>query len=209
MTVQSYKMGPGTLKFNVSRSIANVSTTNASTTITTTVPAFLTGDVGVPISGTGIPGGATIAAVISPTQATLSAAATATGTVTATVTPAAITDASCQVRSCKVTVSENVTSTDALDMLCGEQLPAEDNVTGYSYTLNVTALQDLTTSGFIAWTWTNKGKVVQAEFIPNTALGKKVTGPVRVVPLDIGGDVTTRPTHDFAWVMPTVQPVLS
>lgn len=208
MPIQSYKLGPGTLKLNVPRTIT-VSTTSASATITTTTPQFISGDVGVPITGTGIPAATTILAVISPTQATLSANATATGTPAATITPAVVTDASCQVRACQVTVSEKVTTNEALDMLCGEQLPAEDTVTGYDWALTATLLQDLSAAGFIAWTWTNKGKVVQGEFIPSTALGRKVTGPVRVVPLNVGGDVNARPTHDLSWVMPTVTPVLA
>lgn len=209
MSIQSYKLGPGTLKFNVSRTVALVTTTISSATITTTTPAFLSGDVGQPITGAGIPASTTILAVISPTTATLSANATATGTVTVTITPAVVTDASCQVRACRVDIAENVTSTEAEDMLCGEQLPAEDTVTGYACSMTATLKQDLSTAGVIAWTWTNRGKVVQAEFIPSTALGKKVTGPVRVVPLSVGGDVNSRPNHDFTWVMPTVFPVIS
>ena len=208
MAIQSYKLGPGTLKLNVSR-IVPIATTNASTTITATAATFISGDVGVPISGVGIPVGATITAVVSPFQATISAAATATGTPSATITPAAVTDASCQVKSCKVTPSEVVTSSDAVPLLCGEDLPAEDEVTGYTYVLAANLLQDISTGGFIAFTWTNKGKTVWAEFIPNTVLGKKVTGPVRIVPLEIGGDVKTRPTHDINWAMPTVQPTFS
>lgn len=208
MPIQSYKLGPGTLKLNVARTIT-ISTTSASATITTTTPQFISGDVGVPITGTGIPASTTITAVISPTQATMSANATATGTPAATITPAVVTDASCQVRAAKVTASENVTTSDPLDMLCGEQLPAEDISTSWSWALTATLLQDLSTSGFIAFTWTNKGKVVWSEFIPNTALGKKVTGPVRIVPLEVGGDVNTRPTNDLSWVMPTVTPILA
>lgn len=208
MTIQSYKLGPGTLKLNVVRT-ATIATTNTSTTITATSPTFISGDVGVPISGAGIPVGATIASVQSPTSATLSAAATATGTPAATITPAAVTDASCQVKSCKVSATEIVTTADAQDMLCGEQLPAEDTVTGYTWAIAANLLQDISTGGFIAFTWTNKGKVVWAEFIPNIALGKKVTGPVRVVPLEIGGDVNSRPTHDLQWVMPTVTPAFA
>ena len=67
------------------RSIAGVGTTNASTAITAPANSFEEEDAGRTITGTGIPAGATIASVQSPTAATLSAAATATGTITAQV----------------------------------------------------------------------------------------------------------------------------
>jgi hypothetical protein len=55
-------------------------TTSASAAITSATAAFSVDDIGKPISGTGIPTGATIIAVGSATAATLSANATATGT---------------------------------------------------------------------------------------------------------------------------------
>lgn len=62
------------------RSVADGVTTDTSTTITSATAAFTAGDVGRPITGTGIPSGAYIAAVSSATAATLSAAASASGT---------------------------------------------------------------------------------------------------------------------------------
>lgn len=67
------------------RTIAGVGTTATSTAITAPADSFHEEDAGRTISGTGIPAGATIASVQSPTAATLSAAATATGTITATL----------------------------------------------------------------------------------------------------------------------------
>lgn len=62
-------------------------TTSASTTISGITTDTLTLAVGMPISGTGIPVGATIASIVSSTSITISAAATATATgVTLTVT---------------------------------------------------------------------------------------------------------------------------
>lgn len=55
-------------------------TTSGSAAITSATALFNASDVGNPISGTGIPAGATIAAVTSATAATLSANASATGT---------------------------------------------------------------------------------------------------------------------------------
>ena len=69
-----------------SRTAADGVTTNSSTTITSAAnAAFTQGDVGKPISGTGIPAGAYITAVASATSCTISAAATASATVTITI----------------------------------------------------------------------------------------------------------------------------
>jgi hypothetical protein len=65
--------------------VAGVGTTNASAAITGPAGAFQTGDAGRTITGTGIPGGATILSVQSATAATLSANATATGTISASL----------------------------------------------------------------------------------------------------------------------------
>lgn len=66
------------------RTVAGVGTTNASAALTGSAGTFNKGDVGRPISGTGIPAGATIAAVASGTAATSSANSTATGTISLT-----------------------------------------------------------------------------------------------------------------------------
>jgi hypothetical protein len=54
-------------------------TTNASTTVTSATANFTSADIGRTISGTGIPGGATITSVTNATTVVISAAATATG----------------------------------------------------------------------------------------------------------------------------------
>lgn len=56
------------------------STTSGSAAVTSATPVFTAGDVGRPISGAGIPDGAVIVAVGSPTAATISVPATATAT---------------------------------------------------------------------------------------------------------------------------------
>lgn len=66
------------------RTVAGVGTTNSSTALTGAAGTFNKGDVGRPVSGTGIPAGATIASVASGTSAALSANATATGTISLT-----------------------------------------------------------------------------------------------------------------------------
>ncbi len=61
------------------RTVVDGATTSGSAAITSATAAFNQDDVGKPITGTGIPAGATIAAVTSTTAATLSANATITG----------------------------------------------------------------------------------------------------------------------------------
>lgn len=65
--------------------VALVTRTAASTAVTGPPSAFNPGDVGQPITGAGIPAGATLSAVASGTAATLSTAATTTTTATATI----------------------------------------------------------------------------------------------------------------------------
>lgn len=61
-------------------SVADGVTTNASTTVTSALGRFNESDIGITISGTGIPASTTIASVTNSTTAVLSAAATATAT---------------------------------------------------------------------------------------------------------------------------------
>lgn len=202
MAIQSYKLGPGTLKVNVVRT-ATIATTNASAALTATAPTFLTGDVGASITGAGIPVGATITAVDSPTSATLSVAATATGAaVVVTITPTGgVQDVSCQMNTSKLVPSEEVDSADDLPMLCGEDLPGDEEVT-HTYGFEGTYLQDISAAGLIAYSYTNKGKQVACEFVPNTALARKFTFPLRIVPIEVGGEVKKRPTSDLKWAVP-------
>lgn len=120
------------------------------------------------------------------------------GTLTFGATPL---DVSCQVTSCVVTPTENVTTDDAVHVLCGEVLPSSDTV-DYSYTLDVTVLQDLSTGGLIDYSWENAGQDVDFDFVPDDSLttDPTITGTVRVIPLIIGGEVPGRPTSDFSWV---------
>lgn len=116
------------------------------------------------------------------------------------------TDASCQVRACRVNWAETVTEEEDLDVLCGEVLEGEDDAT-YDASVTFTVIQDIDSGDFVAWTWTNKGTEQLFEFIPSTAEGRKVTGTVRIVPLSVGGDVKARNTSDATWAF-TVDPVL-
>lgn len=83
------------------RTLADAVTTSADATVTSATGGFVDGDVGLPISGTGIPTGSRIAAVNSSTSVELTANATASATVTATIANETLNDACRQyVRAC-------------------------------------------------------------------------------------------------------------
>jgi hypothetical protein len=109
-------------------------------------------------------------------------------------------DVSCQVRAFTVKASEQVDRTDPVPVLCGEELPAEE-VVSFTWQVVGTLLQDLAAAGVIDWSWTNKGTWQAFKFVPSTAEARQVTGQVRPVPLDVGGEVVKsgRPTSDLTW----------
>ena len=110
-------------------------------------------------------------------------------------------EVSCQVTSLSLDATENITTEDAIHVLCGETLPAQDTV-DYTYALSGTFLQDLSLGGVVQYSWDHKGESVAFTYVPNTAQGTEIVGVVRCVPLRLGGDVTTRGTSDFTWVVP-------
>lgn len=101
------------------------------------------------------------------------------------------TDFSAQVRSCTVQVTENVKTTEAIDVLSGDQIPEEEEAT-YKYALQVTFLLDLAALGIVDYTWDNVGTSKAVTFTPNTAQGADVSGDIRIVPLNVGGDPKAR-----------------
>lgn len=113
---------------------------------------------------------------------------------------AGVRDASCQVTNLRVEASESVSSSDVIDVLCGEQLAAEDEVT-LTWKLSGSVVQDIDATDLVAYTWANPSAVVDFEFIPSTDAGRAVTGDVRIIPLTIGGDVKTRNEADIAWAI--------
>ena len=109
-------------------------------------------------------------------------------------------DISCQLTNAQINPTENVTTEDAVHVLCGDVLPSSDTV-DYSFTLGGTVLQDLSLSGVVDYTWTNMGEEVPFVFTPDNDQAATWTGTVRIIPLQVGGDVPTRPTSDFEWVI--------
>jgi len=82
--VQHFMANPNPGRSSEPRTVT-VSTTAGSPTVTATAGVLVKSDIARPVTGTGIPAGATVTAVPTATGATLSANATATGTTTVTI----------------------------------------------------------------------------------------------------------------------------
>ncbi len=108
------------------------------------------------------------------------------------------TEYSQQLRALSVVPSENVTEEEDLEVLSGDTIPGEDNVT-HAAELSGKMLQDLGADGFVAYSWANRGQVVPFTYTPKSAVDAEVTGMVRLVPITIGGDVKARMESDFSW----------
>lgn len=121
------------------------------------------------------------------------------GTLTLGESPTTI-EMNVQVTNARIEPSENVDEGDDLNLLSGTTLEGEDNVT-YSYALAGTMVQDLFDTGVTAFTWAHKGEELPFTFTPVTSRTATVEGVVRVIPVQIGGDVKVRNTADFSWVV--------
>lgn len=106
--------------------------------------------------------------------------------------------ASAQVTKCAVEADESVKSTDAVPVLSGEELPAEETA-ALSWKLTGSVVQDIQAAGLVAFTWDHAGEEVTFAFVPNTVEDRQVSGTVRIVPLALGGDVGARNTSDLSW----------
>lgn len=100
----------------------------------------------------------------------------------------------CQLTS--ALVQWDVDAEDDVPLLCGDTAPGDEIFTA---TLSGNLFQDLSTGGIVEWSWTNKGTSQPVVFIPSTAEGKKVTGTIKVRPIDIGGDAKAKARSDFEW----------
>lgn len=122
------------------------------------------------------------------------------GTLTLTATGPVVYDASCQVKSFKVSATEKVKSTDKQPMLCGEDLTTAD-VVSLDWKAAGKLLQDIRAAGLIAFTWTHASQEVTFKYVPNTTADIAVTGTLRLVPISVGGDAGTQPDDDVTWVI--------
>lgn len=106
--------------------------------------------------------------------------------------------ASAQVTKCAVEADESVKSTDAVPVLSGEELPAEETAS-LAWKLTGSVIQDIDAAGLVAFTWDHAGEELSFVFIPNTVEDRQISGVVRIVPLSLGGDVSARNTSDLSW----------
>lgn len=105
-------------------------------------------------------------------------------------------DLTAQVTSLRITPSAD--AEDSVTTLSGETLAGARN---YSWEVSGTLIQDLTEDGMFDYTWGNAGTEVPFTFTPSTAAGRTVTGTLVVDPLELGGDVKTKNTVDFTWLV--------
>lgn len=105
-----------------------------------------------------------------------------------------------QCRSAAVVPSESVKSSEPIPVLSGEELPGASSAT-ISARFKGKFLQDGNTTGVVAFTYENAGELVPFTYVPNTGESASVEGFVRIVPLQIGADVskTDRAEADFDW----------
>jgi hypothetical protein len=126
-----------------------VGTTNASTTVTSAA-LFLSTDVGMRISGTGIPADAYITAFASASSVTISAAATATGSPTATVVRGGSMTVGITNASTTVTSSGLFLASDVGKPISGTGIPAGSTITGFTDASTVTISSAATSAGTTA-----------------------------------------------------------
>jgi len=111
-------------------------------------------------------------------------------------------DASCQITNCRITSSYDDDG-DAIETLCGDQAPAGRKLSGRQ--LQGTWVQDFdlqeAAGGLTDYVWNHDLEKVDFTFTPNDTAAPTITGIVQLeVPADdLGGDVNTRLTADFAW----------
>lgn len=106
-----------------------------------------------------------------------------------------------QVRDLTIQVTENVQTTEAIPVLSGDELPAEDEAT-YKYAVAVGFLTDVRAAGIAEYTWDNEGVTVPFSFVPNTAAGSEIEGTCRIVPINIGGTAKARMVSDVVFQCP-------
>lgn len=102
-----------------------------------------------------------------------------------------------QVTSCRLVPS--VDQGDSINVLSGESVAGDRTE---SWTLEGTLLQDYGNTGSTTeWLFDNRGETHVFTFVPNTASGKGWTGSLVVEAIESGGDVDTKPTSDFTFVL--------
>lgn len=83
---------------------------------------------------------------------------------------------------------------DDIPLLTGGVEAGEETFTAV---LSGNALQDLTEAGWTTYTWENKGQQVPVLYVPNTAVGRHISGSVKIRPTSAGGEAKTKARADF------------
>lgn len=92
-------------------------------------------------------------------------------------------------------LSPSVNEEDPVPVLSGEEVSGADSI---DWVLAGTLLQSYDREGLIFWCYENRLTEVPFEFVPNEALADYGwRGTVKVVPLEVGGDVKAKNTSDF------------
>ena len=108
---------------------------------------------------------------------------------------AALTNFSSQCRAAKLVPS--VDKGEPIDVLSGEQAPGDRTET---HALQVTLQQDFgVDDSTTEWLWEHRGEVHDFVYVPNAQLGRRITGQLTVEPVEIGGDVKTKPTSEVTF----------
>ncbi|WP_405472373.1 hypothetical protein [Paenarthrobacter ilicis] len=98
-----------------------------------------------------------------------------------------------QITNAKIAFSLN--EEDPTPVLSGEELDGDDTLTSE---LSGTVLQSYDVAGLVYWSKENALAKLPFDFVPNSADSEfGARGVVKIVPLDLGGDVKKRNTSDF------------
>lgn len=107
----------------------------------------------------------------------------------------ALTNFSSQIRGAKLV--PNITKGDPIDVLSGEQAPGDRTE---AHTLVVNLQSDFGhASSLTEWLWEHRGEQHPFEYVPNNTLARKITGVLVVEPIEIGGDVKTKPAVEVTF----------
>jgi hypothetical protein len=107
---------------------------------------------------------------------------------------------SAQILSAAVVPSEKVKETEPEPVLSGDEIPGGSSAS-VTARFKGKVVQDAHAAGLVAYSYTHAGEVVEFTYTPNTGESPTLTGFVRMVPFQIGGDVskTDRAKADFDW----------
>lgn len=98
-------------------------------------------------------------------------------------------------QSINTKLSPEVNEEDAVAVLSGEEIDGDDTI---NWKLSGTLNQTYERAGLIHWCFTNALKKVPFEFIPNSEESDYGwRGTVKVVPLEVGGDVKKKNTTEY------------